>query len=164
MSMHKDIARFVLLGYRRILRFARETGVRLVVGECGKGLRVFGRVRIDMPQKIYIGRNCTLNEGVLLVGREDIFIGSHVTISANAVITSASLDLTGGERHTQAAVTIKDNAWIAANVTVLPGVTIGEGAVIAAGAVVTNDIPAHTMAAGVPAVPVRNLKPQTLAA
>jgi acetyltransferase-like isoleucine patch superfamily enzyme len=164
MSMHKDIARFVLQGYRRFMRFSRETGIKLVIADGGEGLRVFGRVRIDMPQKIYIGKNCTLNEGVLLVGREDIFIGSNVTISANTVITSAALDLDGEERHKAAPVTIKDNVWLAANVTVLSGVTIGEGAVVAAGAVVTKDIPPNTMAAGVPAIPVRNLKPQTLAA
>ena len=39
--------------------------------------------------------------------------------------------------------------------TLLPGVHIGEGSVIAAGAVVTKDIPAHVLAAGVPARVVR---------
>jgi acetyltransferase-like isoleucine patch superfamily enzyme len=34
---------------------------------------------------------------------------------------------------------------------VLPGVTIGEDAVVAAGAVVTRDVPAGTVAGGVPA-------------
>lgn len=40
--------------------------------------------------------------------------------------------------------------WLGASVTVLPGVTIGDGAIIAAGAVVTKDVPARTIAAGVP--------------
>lgn len=43
------------------------------------------------------------------------------------------------------------NAWVGVNVTILPGVTIGEGAIVAAGSVVTHDIPAWTLAAGVPA-------------
>ena len=43
------------------------------------------------------------------------------------------------------------NAWVGVNVTILPGVTIGEGAIVAAGSVVTHNIPAWTLAAGVPA-------------
>ena len=51
-----------------------------------------------------------------------------------------------------AAVHIGKKVWLDANnVTVLPGVTIGDGAIIAAGAVVTKDVPARTIAAGVPA-------------
>ncbi len=171
MTAHKDIARFFLHVYRRSVRFARETGVRLVVAEAGKGLKVFGRVRIDMPQKVHIGENCTLNEGVLIIGRDEVRIGNGVTLSAYTVVTSAGIEKAGPRRHSQAPVTIGDNAWLAANVTILPGVTIGRGAMIAAGAVVTKDIPADVMAAGVPAQVISELrpfderaKPQTLAA
>lgn len=47
-------------------------------------------------------------------------------------------------------VAIGDNAWIGANVVVLPGGTIGENSVIGAGAVVTKDIPANVIAFGSP--------------
>ena len=40
--------------------------------------------------------------------------------------------------------------WFGANVTVLPGVTIGDNCVIGAGSVVNRDIPANTVAVGVP--------------
>lgn len=36
----------------------------------------------------------------------------------------------------------------------LPGVTLGEGAVVAAGSVVTKCVPAFSIVAGVPAIPI----------
>ncbi|HJF46585.1 MAG TPA: sugar O-acetyltransferase, partial [Limosilactobacillus oris] len=54
-------------------------------------------------------------------------------------------------------VTIGSNCWLAANVTICPGVTIGDGCVIGAGAVVTQDMPANSLALGVPAKAVRQI-------
>jgi acetyltransferase-like isoleucine patch superfamily enzyme len=56
--------------------------------------------------------------------------------------------------RTAAPITIENDVWLGANVTVLPGVTIHEGAIVGAGAVVTKDVPAHTTVAGVPARPI----------
>lgn len=47
---------------------------------------------------------------------------------------------------------IGDDAWIGANVSILPGCSgIGKGAVIGAGSVVTKDVPAFAVVAGNPA-------------
>lgn len=54
-------------------------------------------------------------------------------------------------------VTIGNDVWIGGNVTILPGVNIGDKAVIAAGAVVTKDVPANTVAGGVPAKVIKEL-------
>ena len=54
-------------------------------------------------------------------------------------------------------ITIGENVWLGANVTVLPGVTIGDRAVIGAGSVVTRDIPADTIAVGNPCRVVRHI-------
>ena len=54
-------------------------------------------------------------------------------------------------------ITIKDNVWIGANVTILPGVTIGENAIIAAGAVVNKDVAANTIVGGVPAKYIKSI-------
>ena len=57
-------------------------------------------------------------------------------------------------------INIGNNVWIADNVTLLSGVSIGDGAVIGAGAVVTKDIPAYSVAAGVPAKVIKTRFPQ----
>ena len=54
-------------------------------------------------------------------------------------------------------ITIGDQVWLGAGVIVNPGVTIGDRAVIASGSVVTRDIPADSLAAGVPAVVKKRL-------
>ena len=48
-------------------------------------------------------------------------------------------------------VIIGNDVYIGYNATILGGVTIGDGVVIASGAVVTKDIPAYTIAGGIPA-------------
>jgi acetyltransferase-like isoleucine patch superfamily enzyme len=57
-----------------------------------------------------------------------------------------------------APVIIKKNAWVAINVTILPGVTIGEGSIVAAGSVVTKDIPPFVLAGGTPAKVIKEFK------
>lgn len=52
-------------------------------------------------------------------------------------------------------ITIEDNVWLGGNVSILPGVTIGEGSIIGAGSVVHKDIPANSVAVGVPCRVVR---------
>jgi maltose O-acetyltransferase len=56
-----------------------------------------------------------------------------------------------------APVVIGDDVWLGMNVTILKGVEIGNQSVIGAGSVVTRSIPAGVIAAGQPAVVVREL-------
>ena len=52
-------------------------------------------------------------------------------------------------------VTIGNDVFIGANVTVLDGVKIGDGAIVAAGAVVNRDVPPYAVVGGVPAKLIR---------
>lgn len=54
-----------------------------------------------------------------------------------------------------APVRIGPRAWIGERAIVLKGVTIGEGAIVGAGALVNRDVPAYSIAVGVPARVVR---------
>jgi acetyltransferase-like isoleucine patch superfamily enzyme len=54
-------------------------------------------------------------------------------------------------------IVIKRNAWIGAGAIILPGVTVGENSVVAAGATVAKDVPANSVAAGIPAKVIKNI-------
>src|SRR5690606_2844096 len=54
-------------------------------------------------------------------------------------------------------VSIGRDCWSGGGTVVNPGVTIGDGTVIGSGSVVTNDIPAHVVAAGNPCRVIRAL-------
>jgi phosphonate metabolism protein (transferase hexapeptide repeat family) len=56
-------------------------------------------------------------------------------------------------------VTVGHDVWIGHGALLLPGVSVGTGAVIGAGAVVTKDVEPYTIAAGVPAKPLRQRFP-----
>ena len=77
---------------------------------------------------------------------DDVTMSIRVTVMAHDASTKKTLDYTKIGR-----VHIGNHVFIGANATILPGVTIGDYAVIGAGSVVTHDIPARTVAAGVPA-------------
>lgn len=52
-------------------------------------------------------------------------------------------------------IIIGNDVWIGFEALILAGVSIGNGAIIGSRAVVTKDIPPYTIAAGVPARPIR---------
>jgi maltose O-acetyltransferase len=54
-------------------------------------------------------------------------------------------------------ITIGNRVWCGVNVTILAGVSIGNDVVIGAGSVVVSDIPANSVAGGVPARKIRDL-------
>ncbi len=54
-------------------------------------------------------------------------------------------------------VTIENDVWIGANVTILPGVTIGKCSIIGAGSVVNYDIPEYSVAVGSPAKVIKTI-------
>lgn len=67
------------------------------------------------------------------------------------------------ERRRAKRVVIGNDVWIGHGAVVLPGVSIGDGAVIGANAVVSRDVAPYTIAAGVPARPLRERFPREIA-
>lgn len=95
---------------------------------------------------------CT--EAPLTIGSKVIF-GPHPTIITGDhridVIGKYIIDSNEKLPENDAPVTIEDDVWTGANITILKGVTIGRGSVIAAGAVVNKSCPPYSIIGGVPA-------------
>lgn len=107
-----------------------------------------------------IGSRAYINSGVTITAIEDITIGDDVKIAGNVGITSTGgHELVAGDGVRNAPVVIGNNVWIGRGAFILPGVTIGDNAIIGAGSVVNRDVPADTVVAGTPAVPIRTLRP-----
>ena len=109
--------------------------------------------------KIIIGDKTAFNENCHINASNGgtIKIGIKCPIGPNVVMRTSSHNFNNqnmyiqDQAHTSADITIEDNCWISANVIILGGVKICSGSVIGAGAVVTKDIPANSVAVGVPA-------------
>lgn len=121
----------------------------------------------------YCGEGVHVRPGCVSVG-DHVFFGNHCHLACpieigHFVMLASYVSIVGGDhrfdrpgvpmifagRDVARPVRIGDDAWIGHGATILHGVTIGEGAVVAAGAVVTRDVPAYTIAGGVPAAPIR---------
>ncbi|MGD1845808.1 MAG: acyltransferase [Salibacteraceae bacterium] len=124
----------------------------------------------ELGSHITIGNHVGIGEFAYLGGAGGLEIGDECIIGQyfschpeNHHYQDSSLAI----RHqgvTRKGIKVGANCWIGSKVTLLDGVTVGEGCVIAAGAVVTRSIPAHSVAAGVPAKVIAATKGQIKAA
>jgi len=127
------------------------------------GKAVAASVTVFPPFHSEFGKNLTLGEGVFVnmgcrfQDTGGITIGARTLVGHGCTLTTLNhaADPTRRADMIPAPVVIGRDVWLGAGVTVVPGVTIGDGAIVGAGAVVTKDVPADTVAAGVPAKVIR---------
>ena len=154
-SSRPSASDWVLMGYKKLLK----TLVRLIPGN---------RVRIELLRmagfsignQVYIGEDLIISEiledrSEKLVIEDRVAVAQRVTLvtssDANWSRLGATFPAVRGRIH------IKHDAWIGAGAILLPNVTIGEMSVVGAGSVVTEDVPAYTVVAGVPAKIIRKI-------
>lgn len=130
----------------------------------GKRFVIRGRVApcelsADDNGQLLIGDRVFLNHGVVIAARESIEIGDDSLIGDFSAIYDCNWhELDPSHPDKPRPVTIGKNVWLGNGVLVLPGSTIGDHTVVAARSVVKGTLPPRVLAAGNPAVVVRQLE------
>lgn len=140
---------------------AQYAQLKEMLGSVGKNVWIAKTFNCDNGKKIYIGDHFTGNYNLTILDIREVYIGDHVMIGPNTLITTVGhpLSTMGRRNHLGIAkpIHISNDVWIGGNVTILPGVTTGNNVVIGAGAVVTKDISDNCVAVGVPAKVVKKI-------
>jgi sugar O-acyltransferase (sialic acid O-acetyltransferase NeuD family) len=113
--------------------------VRAKNATCGEGAVL--EVGALLGPDSFIGRGVLINKRVMIT--HDVEVGDYGVVSPYVFLSGASK--------------VGAGASIGARATILPGISVGRGCVIGAGAVVTHDLPAFSLAVGVPAVVKKQL-------
>ena len=118
----------------------------------------------DLPHAgIRIGRDSLVGEYSVIRGQGGVVIGDRVYTSPFTQIIAVNHVFSDPQKPfveqgiTAEGIVIEDDVWLGAGAIITDGVRVGKGAVVAAGAVVTQDVPAHTVVAGVPAKPIKTI-------
>jgi maltose O-acetyltransferase len=148
----------------------REALLKQLLGKIGKNSFIQGPVFFHYGVHTEIGDSFFGNYNLTIQDDTKVTIGNHVSFGPNVTIVTPFRPLVASERRQMIdqngnpkalcyakPVTIGDDVWIAANVTICGGVTIGDRCVIGAGSVVTHDVEADSFAAGVPCKVIRKI-------
>ena len=112
---------------------------------------------VQYPEGLKLGKFTDIGAFTYINAKYGVVIEDYVQIGSHVSIYSEStIDNKNGK------IVIKRNARIGSHSVVMPGVTIGENAIIGAFSFVNKDIPANTVAFGVPVKIVRKLTEKEL--
>ena len=140
---------------------AKRAILEQLLGSMGRHCSITPPFWCDFGYNIHLGEGFYANHGLNLLDGAPITIGKGALIGPNCNLCAVGHPYDPEERASGLVVslpiTIGDDVWLGANVTVLMGVTIGDGCIIGAGSVVTRDIPAGVIAAGNPCRVIRPL-------
>lgn len=168
--MYQNIEGIELMGKNLIdkLKFCGE-GVRLYPlckmiraenAELDNNCQIFDNVFIDAGKRLRVGKYTTLTWGVLIEGGAETYLGDRVFLGPSTKLLTSTYKIQGfytvehlpeGCQETEYGnITIKDDAYLGANCTVMPGITIGEGAVVGSNSLVTKDLEPWGIYVGTP--------------
>jgi acetyltransferase-like isoleucine patch superfamily enzyme len=102
---------------------------------------------LQLGKNTDIGAFTYINAKYGIIIEKDVQIGSHCSIYSESTIDNKT-----------GKIKICQNARIGTHSTIMPNVTIGENCIIGAYSFVTKDIPANSIAYGVPAKVIKKIK------
>jgi len=113
---------------------------------------------IELGDRANVGFNCNImSTSLVRVGRDNLISAYAFLVGGgNYDLDRVDIPINKSLREDRnRGIRLDDNVWIGAHSVVLDGVAVGEGAAVAAGAVVAKEVPAWSIAAGVPAAVVK---------
>jgi len=127
--------------------------------QIGQESEIAPNVSLRNGERIIFGDNCHIGENCSVWAGDTtgcIVLADNVSLAPGVFLTASDYQITEGipfrsQKKIEQSILIKSDVWLGAGVIVTAGVTIGQGCIVGAGAVVTHDIPAGSIAAGVPA-------------
>lgn len=139
----------------------QERLVRRLIGKTGNRFCITAPFWCDYGCNIEIGENFYTNHNCVILDGAKVTFGNNIFIAPNCTFSTAGHPLDAQQRNQGLEyaypITVGDNVWFGASVTVLPGVTIGSNTVIGAGSVVNRDIPSGVIALGTPCKVLREI-------
>lgn len=145
--------------FRLVPRFMYETRnriLRLYGARIGPSVRIYPSAKIFFPWTLTIGEEVTIGDAVNLYSLGPIYIGAGTMVSQGAHFCAGSHDYQYCNLPLlKPEIRIGRGVWICAESFLGPGVTVGDFCIIGARAVVVKDIPPMQIAAGNPALPIR---------
>lgn len=117
---------------------------------------------IEIRNYVDIGEYAHISSINKIIIDDYVLIGRWLTIIDNShgkfTLEDLKIQPTHRKLYTKGEVYIGDHVWIGDKVSIMPGVNIGRCSIIGSNSVVTHDIPEFSLAVGVPARVIKNLK------
>ncbi len=127
-----------------------QTGHNVLIREHSRiGRHVLVGTNSVIEGHVEIGDFVKIESNCFIPGQTEI--GSFVFLGPGVTLTNDRYPLRRRDEYRSEGPIIEDNVTLGAGVVVCPGVRVGAGSFVAAGAVVIKDIPARSLALGVPA-------------
>jgi acetyltransferase-like isoleucine patch superfamily enzyme len=98
------------------------------------------KTSIHIGKSVIIGKDCMISTGCMIADNDGHPVSPYRRLRKEPVLQSEIKP-----------IIIGDNVWIGTGSIILKGVVIGDGAIVAARSVVTHDVPANSIATGIPA-------------
>jgi len=137
-----------------------QTGHHVMIRESNRiGHHVSIGTKSVVEYHVIIGNHVRLHTGVFVP--EYSILEDGCWLGPNVTVTNVFHPLCPRAKVCVKGARIGKNAKIGANATLLPDITIGENALVGSGSVVVRDVPPNTVAAGVPARVIKEIKDLT---
>lgn len=143
--------------FGKISKKLRNLIVRSFNKNVSKSANIQKHVYFGNGQDLKIGNNSGIGsyskiQNTKLIIKNDVMIGEELYIMGGHSFSDISIPMRKQKMLPKSNLTIEDDVWIGARVTITKGCsTIGKGAIVGAGSVVTHNVPDYAIVGGNPA-------------